>query len=320
MFKSTLTAVALAAAFVMPPLFAADEPAPKHAATHFDANIDTWAEGAVMAIDADGGTLTVRGVKRPYATAYAGMLKEIHSEVSKLPQDQRPAKEAEIRAKWSKSLADARATETASKDGDFTFYLPKEKDRIAFFNESYYYDREAAKPVDVKVSESERQAMIAFKDLKVGDRVSVGYDAGVVYNTAHVVVKVREASDDAQKPVKASLQTNEPTLSDKASAAAAETKAKLSQAATDAKANVSAATKLDADTENMRQIRRSLVADDTLSVKAKNTNIHVENGTFTLKGTVDSEVEKLAVEKKAAAVVGQERVINQLEVLNKPAQ
>lgn len=312
MFKSTLTAVALAAAFVMPPMFAADEPAPKHAATHFDANIDTWAEGAVMAIDADGGTLTVRGVKRPYATAYAGMLKEIHAELSKLPQDQRPAKEAEIRSKWAKSLADARATETASSDGDFTFYLPKEKDRIAFFNESFYYDREATKPSDVKVTESERQAMIAFKDLKVGDRVSVGYDAGVVYNTAHVVVKVREASSDAQKPVKASLQTNEPNTT-----TTTETKSKVAQVTDDTKAKVSAASKLDADTENMRQIRKALVADDTLSVKAKNTNILVENGTFTLKGTVDSEVEKIAVEKKAAAVVGQDRVINQLEVLNK---
>lgn len=306
MFKTTLTAVALATAFSIPVMFAADEAAPKHAATHFDANIDTWAEGTVMAVDADGGTLTVRGVKRPYATAYAGMLKEIHAEVSKLPQDQRPAKEAEIRAKWDKSLADARATETASKDGDFTFYLPKEKDRIAFFNESLYYDREATKPADVKVSDAERQALLAFKDMKVGDRVSVGYDSGVVYNTAHVIVKVREASSDAQKPVKASLQTDERTATEKAS-----------QTVTETKERVSAATKLDPDTESMRQIRRSLVADDTLSVKAKNTQIHVENGTFTLKGAVDSEVEKLHVEKKAAAVVGQERVINQLQVGNK---
>jgi len=307
MFKSALTAVALAAAFSMPVMYAADETAPQHAATHFDAGIDTWAEGTVMAIDADGGTLTVRGVKRPYATAYAGMLKELHAEVSKLPQDQRPAKEAEIRAKWEKSLADARATETANKDGDFTFYLPKEKDRIAFFNEALYYDREATKQSDVKVTASERQAMLAFKDMKVGDRVSVGYDSGVVYNTAHVIVKVREASADAQKPVPASLQTtNEPTATEKAG-----------QAVTNTKEKISAATKLDVDTENMRQIRRSLVADDTLSVKAKNTQIHVENGTFTLKGVVDSDVEKLAVEKKAAAVVGQDRVINQLQVSNK---
>jgi len=318
MFKTTLTAVALAAAFSMPPMFAADEVAPQHAATHFDAGIDTWAEGTVMAIDADGGTLTVRGVKRPYATAYAGMLKELHAEVSKLPQDQRPAKEAEIRAKWEKSLADARATETATKDGDFTFYLPKEKDRIAFFNEALYYDREATKQPDVKVTASERQAMLAFKDMKIGDRVSVGYDSGVVYNTAHVIVKVREASADAQKPVPASLQTtNEPTTTQKAGQAATDVKNSISQTATETKDKISAATKLDADTENMRQIRRSLVADDTLSVKAKNTQIHLENGTFTLKGSVDSEVEKLAVEKKAAAVVGQERVINQLQVGNK---
>lgn len=306
MLKSTLTAVALAAAFSMPVMFAADEPAPQHTATHFDASIDTWAEGTVMAIDADGGTLTVRGVKRPYATAYAGMLQEIHAAVTKLPQEQRAAKEAEIRAKWQKSLADARATETAGKDGDFTFYLPKDKDRVAFFNESLYYDREATRQPDVKVTDSERQAMITFKDMKIGDRVSVGYDAGVVYNTAHAIVKVRGVSDDAQKPVKASLQTDEPT-----------TTQKLSDKSTDVKERVSTASKLDADTESMRQIRRSLVADDTLSVKAKNTNIHVENGTFTLKGTVDSEAEKLAVEKKAATVVGQDRVINQLEVVNK---
>jgi Cu/Ag efflux protein CusF len=73
MRKSSLVAVALAAFLAAPVAFSADEAAPAHAKSHFDTAIDTWAEGVVMAIDADAGSLTIRGVKRPYATAYATM-------------------------------------------------------------------------------------------------------------------------------------------------------------------------------------------------------------------------------------------------------
>lgn len=306
MRQSTFVAVAVAALFALPAAFAADETAPAHTKTHFDGKIDTWAEGIVMAIDADGGSLTVRGVKRPYATAYAAMLQEINTETKNLTGDARAQKESEIRAKHADALSKARAQAVADKDSDFTFYIPKDKATIVYFDESLFYDREAAQQANsVKTTDYEKKAMIAFKDLKVGDRVSVGYDAGVIYNNAHAIIKVRGASADA---VKASYTSE---TSEKA-------KPGVLDSATD-KANQTIdrakdATRLDADTENARQIRKALVADDTLSVKAKNVAIQTENGTFTLKGSVQSEAERMAVEKKAADIVGKERVINQMDI------
>jgi hyperosmotically inducible periplasmic protein len=196
--------------------------------------------------------------------------------------------------------------ETSDKDSDFTFYLPKEKNRVSFFNETHLYDRDASAKAstEVKTTDAEKQALMTFRDLKVGDRVSIGYDAGVVYNNAHAIVKVREASADAVKPVKASLksETADPSAAPNTSVVDTATR----------KAND--ATKLDAETENARQIRKALVADETLSVKAKNVVIVQENGTFTLKGFADSAVEKEKVEKTAADVVGKERVVNQIEI------
>jgi osmotically-inducible protein OsmY len=297
--RTFVTAAALSAMFVIPAAFGADESAPAYAKTHFDASVDTWAEGTVMAVDADAGSLTLRGVKRPYATSYAAMLKEIHADTADLPPAEAQKKESEIRAKWQETLAKARTTDPAANDSDFTFYLPKEKSRISYFDESRFYDREqplaekdqAANAEKLEATEYEKQALMQFKNLKVGERLSVGYDSGLVYNTMHVIVKVRDVSDDAVKATKASyIETRKTDDTGKP------------------------ATALSADDENARQIRKSLVNDDALSITARNVVIQAQNGTVTLKGAVASQQEKEAVQKKAAAVVGETRVINELEI------
>jgi osmotically-inducible protein OsmY len=72
------------------------------------------------------------------------------------------------------------------------------------------------------------------------------------------------------------------------------------------------------DRDITRDIRRSIMADKSLSTYAHNVKIISQNGMVTLKGPVRSEEEKSAIEAKAAEIVGKEKVTSQLEV--KPKQ
>lgn len=68
------------------------------------------------------------------------------------------------------------------------------------------------------------------------------------------------------------------------------------------------------DRDITQQIRRSVMKDKSLSTYAHNVKIISQNGMVTLKGPVRSDEEKRAIEAKAAEVVGQDKVTNELEV------
>lgn len=69
------------------------------------------------------------------------------------------------------------------------------------------------------------------------------------------------------------------------------------------------------DREITRDIRRSIVADKSLSTYAHNVKIITRNGAVTLKGPVHSDDEKQAVASKAAEVAGgPDKVTNDLTV------
>jgi len=68
------------------------------------------------------------------------------------------------------------------------------------------------------------------------------------------------------------------------------------------------------DRDITRQIRQTIVKDKSLSTYGRNVKVISQNGAVTLKGPVRSEDEKSAIEAKAAAVVGKEKVNNELEV------
>lgn len=63
-----------------------------------------------------------------------------------------------------------------------------------------------------------------------------------------------------------------------------------------------------------QQIRRSIMADKTLSSYAHNVKIITQNGHVTLAGPVRSDEEKSMVAAKAAELAGATNVTNQLEV------
>jgi hyperosmotically inducible periplasmic protein len=70
----------------------------------------------------------------------------------------------------------------------------------------------------------------------------------------------------------------------------------------------------EADRTVTQQIRRAVVADDSLSTIAKNVKIITTDGVVTLRGPVQSPHEKEAIEAKARQFAGINQVDNQLEV------
>lgn len=70
------------------------------------------------------------------------------------------------------------------------------------------------------------------------------------------------------------------------------------------------------DRDIMSKIRKSVMADNSLSTSAHNVKIIARNGKVTLKGSVASDDEKQTIESKASEVVGDGMVVNKLTVKN----
>ena len=68
------------------------------------------------------------------------------------------------------------------------------------------------------------------------------------------------------------------------------------------------------DLEISANIRKAIMADDSLSTKAHNVKIITNAGTVTLRGPVENANEKNIIEAKAKQVAGVQRVENLLEV------
>jgi len=255
--------------------------AEERASEYFNPKINTWAEGVILSIDADAAKFSIRGARKAYSTTYARMMRDIDAKTKNLNGDARDAKAAEVRAAWADKLA-ATQKEKSGADGDFTFSLPGKDAAASVYDERGRYgdkrDRNPNEAVQTKLSVSEAQALKTLKEFKVGDVVVVGYESGVVYNTAWAIVRVSERS----------LQTENPPAEKEAEAAS--------------------------DVELTRQIRRAIVTDTSLSVGAHNVNIQTQNGSVVLKGEVKNEAEKNAVAAKATSIVGQGKVDCQLSV------
>ena len=68
------------------------------------------------------------------------------------------------------------------------------------------------------------------------------------------------------------------------------------------------------DRQISADIRKAIVADDSLSMDAQNIKIITSNGEVTLRGPVKSAQEKQMIEKKAKEVNGVRSVTNLLEI------
>jgi hyperosmotically inducible protein len=72
-----------------------------------------------------------------------------------------------------------------------------------------------------------------------------------------------------------------------------------------------------ADMAITQAIRKAVVADKGLSTNAHNVKIIAQNGMVTLKGPVNSDSEKQAVEAKAAQIAGADKVSSDIQVRSK---
>jgi len=70
-----------------------------------------------------------------------------------------------------------------------------------------------------------------------------------------------------------------------------------------------------ADRDLTQRIRQAIVADNTMSMSAKNVKIITTNGAVTLRGPVTSQQEKANVGEKAQQIAGAGKVDNQLEII-----
>ena len=71
------------------------------------------------------------------------------------------------------------------------------------------------------------------------------------------------------------------------------------------------------DLDIAQQIRKAITADKSLSTYAHNVKVISQDGKVTLKGPVRSSAEKASIETKAAEIVGQDNVTNELAVAPK---
>jgi hyperosmotically inducible protein len=69
----------------------------------------------------------------------------------------------------------------------------------------------------------------------------------------------------------------------------------------------------------VRAIRKAVVADDALSMKAKNVKIIVRDGHVTLRGPVLDEAERKAIRQKSLEIAGKGHVEDLLDVETRPA-
>lgn len=69
-----------------------------------------------------------------------------------------------------------------------------------------------------------------------------------------------------------------------------------------------------ADLALAQKIRQAIVKDKTLSTNAHNCKVVTRDGAVTLRGPVNSEKEKAAVEKIAVDIAGQGKVANELTI------
>jgi len=68
------------------------------------------------------------------------------------------------------------------------------------------------------------------------------------------------------------------------------------------------------DIEITQKIRQAVVSDESLSINAQNVKIITIDRVVTLKGPVESEEEKMAIEEKAAQIAGKENVRNEIDI------
>jgi len=161
------------------------------ASRHFNPKVSAWAEGTLMSVNADSSKFMIKGAKMPFESAYAKMLQEINEKTVTMGPEEKAKATADIRSKWNDKLSKA-SSETPAKATDLSFRLPTKENTLHYYDETSRVntgERRDLVGADAKLTDAQQAAMIALKNLKVGDHVTVGFDDGVVFNDAYILIK-----------------------------------------------------------------------------------------------------------------------------------
>jgi gamma-glutamylcyclotransferase (GGCT)/AIG2-like uncharacterized protein YtfP len=189
-----LTAVLVVGTLALGKAWALDERLPEPRDYNLSADIDTWFEGEVVAIDRDFNTLTVHGSVMPYATQHARMLREIADKTAGLEPRKRAEVEADIRAKWAdrfeksrgelRRISDRRFVASADvalldeRDASNLAFLDNDRTTVIKRRVEVTDDgkkEEVTTYVEHRPVREERMPLDSMRDLKLGDRVMIGY-------------------------------------------------------------------------------------------------------------------------------------------------
>lgn len=148
-------------------------------------------------------------------------------------------------------------------------------------------------------------------------------DSDAVMPTDTTGDATNDATNDAANPGSgAALDTNDPDTSDSAATAASadsDAPAPDNTAKNERDADGDTKTPLDQgssekDTEITQQIRQEVLEINNASVNARNVKIVTVDGKVTLRGPVETEVERDAIESIAVKAAGEGNVVNEIEV------
>lgn len=150
----------------------------------FDRKVTNWVEGTVASIG--DAQFTVNKTQNFFAAKYAKMLQEINEKTTNFTPAESARMASEIRARWQKDL---QAVEDEKMlDQELAFLLPQQSGGLHVLDESRLYTRK-------QLASSENVADSYGKlgnwgDVKVGDRVVVGFQAQGENRNALVVIRV----------------------------------------------------------------------------------------------------------------------------------
>lgn len=161
-----------------------EKKAPVVAQYLFDRKVTNWVEGTVSAIG--DAQFSVNKTQSFFAAKYAKMLHEINEKTTNFAPNESARMASEIRARWRKELE--AVEDEKMLEQEMAFLLPQQSGGLHVLDESRLYTRKAvASSNDVADSYGK---LGNWGDVKVGDRVVVGYQSQGSNNNALVVIRV----------------------------------------------------------------------------------------------------------------------------------
>jgi len=153
----------------------------------FDRKITNWIEGTVASIG--DAQFTVNKTQGFFAAKYAKMLNEINEKTTNFSPAESARMASEIRARWRQELQ--AVEDEKSLDQDVAFLLPQQSGGLHVLDESRLYTRKQLVDAEVSKDVADSYGKLGnWGDVKVGDRIVIGFQAQGDNRNALVVIRV----------------------------------------------------------------------------------------------------------------------------------